>query len=95
MIKTDDKSRKWMWWILAVGLALQMYFVKELLAALALFAAGFTVIAVLVCAAYMMQKVWEVGISSIADSHSPAVNMARRTAAAMEELGRRPSRRPV
>ena len=44
MTKTSDKSRKWMWWFLAVGVALQMYFVRELLAAFALFAAGFAVI---------------------------------------------------
>ena len=41
MTKTDDKSRKWMWWFLAAVVAAQLYFVQELLAAFALFAAVF------------------------------------------------------
>jgi hypothetical protein len=95
MTKTDDKSRKWMWWILAVGVALQLYFVRELLAAFALFAVGFAVIALLIAGAYMTQKAWEVGVARLAASRNPAVSMARRAASSMEELGRRPFRRPV
>jgi uncharacterized membrane protein YciS (DUF1049 family) len=95
MTKTDDKSRKWMWWFLAAVVAAQLYFVQELLAAFALFAAGFVVVAVLVSSIYMMQKVWEVGAARIAERRTPAGSMARRAAAAMEELGSRPFRRPV
>jgi hypothetical protein len=95
MVKTDDKSRKWMWWFLTVGVALQLYFVRELLAAFALFAAGFAVVAMLIAGAYMMQKAWEVGVARLGESRSPAASMARRATAAMEELGRRPFRRPV
>jgi hypothetical protein len=95
MTKTDDKSRKWLWWFLAVGVALQLYFVRELLAAFALFAAGFAVIALLIAALYMIQKGWEVGVARFTVSQSPAASMARRAVSAMEELGRRPFRRPV
>jgi hypothetical protein len=95
MNKTNDKSRKWMWWFLAVGVALQMYFVKELLAAFALFAAGFAVIAMLVGSVYMLHKTWEVGVVRLAGSQNPAVLLSRRIASAMEELGRKPFRRPV
>jgi hypothetical protein len=95
MTKTDDKSRKWMWWFLVSVVAAQLYFVRELLAAFALFAAGFAVVAVLVSGIYMMQKVWEVGVARMAERRSPAASMARRAAAAMEELGSRPFRRPV
>lgn len=95
MSNSNDKNRKWMWWTLAVGVALQLYFVRELLAAFALFAAGFAVIALLITGSYMMQKAWEVGVARLAESRSPAVSMARRAASAMEELGRRPFRRPV
>ncbi len=35
-MKNKDKSRKWMWWFLGVVAALQVYFVRELLAAFAL-----------------------------------------------------------
>lgn len=95
MTKNDDKSRKWMWWFLAAVVAAQLYFVQELLAAFALFAAGFAVIAVLVSSIYMLQKVWEVSVARLAERRSPAASMARRAAAAMEELGSRPHRRPV
>ena len=95
MDKTVDKGRKWMWWFLAVGAALQLYFVRELLAAFALFAAGFAVIALLIGGLYMAQKVWELGVAKFGENRSPAAVMARRAAAAMEELGRRPFRRPV
>lgn len=95
MTKTNDKSRKWMWWFLAVGLALQLYFVRELLAAFALFAAGFAVIALLIGGLYAMQKAWEVGVSRVAESQSPVISLARRAISTMEELGRRPFRRPV
>ena len=40
-MKNKDKGRKWMWWFLGVLAALQLYFVRELLAAFALFAVGF------------------------------------------------------
>ena len=40
-MKKTDKSRKWMWWFLAIVGAMQLYFVQELLAAFALFAAVF------------------------------------------------------
>lgn len=95
MTKTDDKSRKWIWWFLAAVVAAQLYFVQELLAAFALFAAGFAAVAVLVSSIYMLQKVWEVGAARIAERRTPAASMARRAAAAMEELGSRPFRRPV
>jgi hypothetical protein len=95
MVKSNDKSRKWMWSFLAAGVAVQLYFVRELLAAFALFAAGFAVIALLIACAYMMQKVWEVGVARLVGTPSPAASMARRAASAMEELGRRPFRRPV
>lgn len=95
MTNTEDKSRKWMWWFLAVGVALQLYFVRELLAAFALFATGFAVIAFVIAGLYMMQKAWEVGVSHVAESRSPVVSQTRRAIATMEELGRRPFRRPV
>ncbi len=95
MTKTDDKSRKWMWWFLVSGVALQLYFVRELLAAFALFAAGFAVIVLLIAAAYMMQKIWQVGVARLVETRNPATSLARRAASALEELGRRPFRRPV
>jgi len=93
-IKTKDNGRKWMWWFLAVVVALQMYFVKELLAAFALFAMGFAAIAFVIVSFYMLHKGWEVAVERVAESGHPVVNIARRGAAAVEDLARRPLRRP-
>jgi hypothetical protein len=93
-MKNKDNSRKWMWWFLGVVVALQLYFVWELLAAFALFALGFAAIAFVVASLYMLQKGWEVAVARVADSNHPVVNMARRGVSAVEELGRRPLRGP-
>ena len=44
-MENKDKSRKWMWWFLGIVVAFQLYFVRELLAAFALFAVVFAAIA--------------------------------------------------
>lgn len=93
-MKIKDSSRKWMWWFLGVVLALQLYFVRELLAAFALFALGFAAIALAVVSVYMLQKVWEAGVQRAADSQHLVVNLARRGVNTVEDLVRRPLRRP-
>jgi hypothetical protein len=93
-MKIKDSNRKWMWWFLGVVVALQLYFVRELLAAFALFALGFVVIAMAVMSLYMLQKVWETGVQRLAESRHPVVDMARRGVNAVEDMARRPLRRP-
>jgi hypothetical protein len=93
-MENKDKSRKWMWWFLGIVAAFQLYFVRELLAAFALFAVGFAVIAGLVAGVYMLQKTWEVAVARVAASAHPVVGFARRVVAAVEDLARRPLRRP-
>jgi len=93
-MENKDKGRKWMWWFLGLVVAFQLYFVRELLAAFALFAVGFAVIAGLVASLYMLQKSWEVVVARLAASAHPVVGFARRAVAAVEDLARRPLRRP-
>ena len=93
-MKTKDKSRKWMWWFLGIVVALQLYFVRELLAAFVLFALGFAVIAFAIASLYLLQKAWEAGVQRVADSEHPVVNLARRGVNAVEDMARRPLRRP-
>ena len=93
-MKTQDSKRKWMWWFLGAVLAMQLYFVRELLAAFALFAVAFAVIAGAVIGVYMLQKVWEVGVHRVAESRNPVVDLARRGVNAVEDIARRPLRRP-
>lgn len=93
-MKTKDNSRKWMWWFLAVVVALQLYFVWELLAAFALFAMGFAAITFVIVSLYMLQKGWEVAVAYVAGSDHSVVSMARRSVSAVEDMARRPLRGP-
>ena len=68
-----------MWWFLAVVVAFQLYFVRELLAAFALFAMGFAAIAFVVASVYVLQTGWEVAVERVAESGHPVVSMARRS----------------
>ena len=92
--KAKDNWRKWMWMFLGVIAALQLYFVRELLAAFALFALGFAGIAVCLASLYVAQKGWESGVARLAASQNSWVLAARRAAVVSEEWARRPLRRP-
>jgi hypothetical protein len=93
-MKTQDKSRKWMWMFLAALVSLQMYFVCELLAVFALFAIGFAAIASVVGSLYMLHRVWAVAVDRLADSQHPVMVATRQGIYAVEDAARRPFRRP-
>src|SRR5580658_10296772 len=93
-MKKTDKSRKWMWWFLAIVGAMQLYFVRELLAAFALFAAVFAVIATVVAGGYLLHRGWVFAIERVAASSHPLVSMVKSGADSVEDLARRPLRRP-
>jgi hypothetical protein len=93
-MKTKDKSRKWMWWFLGVAAALQVYFVQELLAAFALFALGFMAIALVIGSLYMLHRGWAVAVDRIADSQNPVMVATRQGIYTIEDIARRPFRRP-
>ena len=92
--KDKDKGRKWIWWFLGIIAALQLYFVRELLAAFAIFILGFAAIAFCIASLYMIQKSWEAGVAQLAASRHPLVLAARRSVASAEDWARRPIRRP-
>jgi len=94
MMKTKDMWRKWMWMFLAAVVLLQVYFVQELLAAFALFALGFAAIATVFASFYMLHKGWAVAVERIADSRHPVMVAARQGVYNVEDLARRPFRRP-
>lgn len=83
-----------MWWFLGVVAALQLYFVWELLAALALFAVAFAGIALVIATLYMLQLGWSVAVQRLADSRHPAMVAARQGMDTIEDMVRRPLRRP-
>jgi heme/copper-type cytochrome/quinol oxidase subunit 4 len=93
-MSTKDNLRKWMWLFLVVLAAIQVYAVRELLAVFAIFVLGFGVIAVAFGSLYFLHKTWEAGVGWAVASRHPIFLAARRTVAAMEDLARRPLRRP-
>jgi hypothetical protein len=93
-MKKTDSSRKWMWWFLAIVGAMQLYFVQELLAAFALFAAAFAVIGMVVAGGFLLHKGWAFAVERAIESGHPLVAAVKRGAVAVEDLARRPLRRP-
>ena len=82
-MKTEDKTRKWMWMFLAALVSLQMYFVWELLAVFVLFAVGFAAIAFLIGSLYLLHRGWALVMVA-----------TRQGIYVIEDMARRPFRRP-
>lgn len=93
-MRKKDVSRKWLWYFLAVLAISQLYWVRELLAAFALFVLLFAALGSVIAALYLFQKAWEAGVVRLAKSQNRWVLAARRNVASLEELARRPLRRP-
>ena len=93
-MKSKDEGRKWIWLFLAVGAALQMYFVQEVLAAFALFTIGFMAIALVIASLYMLHRGWAVAVDHVAESRHPVMVATRQGIDAIEDMARRPFRRP-
>jgi hypothetical protein len=74
--KLKDSGRMWMWGFLAVIVMSQLYVVRELLAAFALFALGFAAIAFVVAGAYMLQNCWELVVVRLVGMRQSVMNMA-------------------
>jgi hypothetical protein len=84
---TDRKARKWLWIGLGVFAALQIYFVRELLAALMLFTGLFIVCAIIALIVYLVDLASRWGLSM-------AEIQAKRALTAAEEISKKPLRRP-
>jgi hypothetical protein len=92
-MKSKDKFRKWMWIGLAVTASLQFYFLRELLAAFALFFLVFGLFAGVIATFYMLQKTWEAGLGAVLASRNRWILAMRRGVTFAEEWARRPIRR--
>src|SRR5215467_5641007 len=88
-MKIKDKGRKWMWSFLGVIGAMQLYFVRELLAAFALFVLGFGAIALVVGAVYMLHTGWAVAVERLAESKHPVVAYTKQSVNSVEDFARR------
>ena len=73
---TADRARKWLYCSLAVLVACQFYFVRELAAALGLFALGFAAVAGLIIALYMLLKSWELAVARLLSFRRPVLQIS-------------------
>ena len=83
----DRKNQKWLWISVSVIVALQIYFVQELLVALMLFTGLFVLCALAALVLYLIDRAsrWGVGMAG---------SQAKRALAAAEELSKKQLRRP-
>jgi hypothetical protein len=91
---TRDKGRKWLWWCLALLAAMQLYFVREILAAYLLFTIGFILVAAMVAGVYILQTAWEMALSHATRYTGPVLSLVRRSWGYAEVVTKRPLRRP-
>jgi hypothetical protein len=83
----DRKNQKWLWISVSVIVALQIYFVQELLVALMLFTGLFALCALAALVLYLIDQAsrWSVGMAG---------SQAKRALAAAEDLSKKQLRRP-
>ena len=84
---SERKARKWMWIALGALVALQVYFVQEMVAALMLFTGIFIVCAIVALVLYLVDRAsrWGIGLAG---------TQAKRALVAAEEISKKQLRRP-
>ena len=90
----DKKNRKWIWIGVAALIALQIYFVQEMFAALMLFTGVFAVLALVALVLYLIDRAGQLGLQWAGKQAGPAVQLARKGLVAAEELSKKPFHRP-
>jgi len=91
---SDKKARRWFWAGLAAFVALQIYFVQEMVAALILFTGVFVLIALIALVLYVVDQGAKWSIEWASEHATPAVQLLRRGWTLAEELSKKPFRRP-
>ena len=84
---SERKARKWLWIALGALVALQVYFVQEMVVALMLFTGIFIVCAIVALVLYLVDRAsrWGLGLAG---------NQAKRAIVAAEEISKKQLRRP-
>ncbi|MGH9681358.1 MAG: hypothetical protein ACRD4Y_15530 [Candidatus Acidiferrales bacterium] len=83
----EKRARKWMWICLAAFIALQIYFVQEMLVALILFTGAFVVLALGVLVFYLVDRASQWGLIWAGHQARRGLNLA-------EEISKKQLRRP-
>jgi len=84
---SENKARKWVWIALAAFVALQIYFVQEMLAALMLFTGVFVILALAALVLYVVDRAGQWGLGW-------AGQQARRGVTLAEDLAKKQLNRP-
>ena len=84
---SERRARKWLWIALVALVALQIYFVQEMVAALMLFTGIFIVCAIIALVLYLVDQAsrWGIGMAG---------HQAKRALVAAEEISKKQLRRP-
>jgi hypothetical protein len=84
---SERRARKWLWIGLVAFVALQIYFVQEMVVALMLFTGVFVVCALIALVLYLVDRAsrWGLGV---------AEQQAKRALVAAEEISKKQLRRP-
>ncbi|HXW61211.1 MAG TPA: hypothetical protein VEJ45_01325 [Candidatus Acidoferrales bacterium] len=88
------QTRKRIAWTITILLVLQLYFVRELIAAELLFGAMFAVVFLIVSICYLIGTVWENGLNWAEMGARAAATLTRRSYGTLEEFSKRPFRHP-
>ena len=88
----QPQTRKRIIWTIAIFFVLQVYFVRELIAAELIFGAVFAAVFVLVTICYLIGTLWENGMTWGDLAVRSFVTLTRRSYATLEELSKRPIR---
>jgi len=90
----EEKARRGMWiFLIALG-AMQTYFVQEMLAALFLFTLAFAVFAVIALAFYLANRASQASLERVEPIARVAARAGRRTYGFIEDVSKKPFRRP-
>ncbi|MFZ0633905.1 MAG: hypothetical protein WA755_02010 [Candidatus Acidiferrales bacterium] len=89
-----QKLNRVFWWSLGIIVVLQLYFVRELLAAELLFGIGFAILFSIGMFVYMIGRAGERSFSWAESRTRALAHTTRRGLGALEEISRRPFRHP-
>jgi purine-cytosine permease-like protein len=92
-IYRNPKVRRWFWVGVIALVALQLYYVREMLALLILFAAFFAVATAIVLALYLVNRAGQFSLSKVEPYAVSAARAGRRGLGFVGEVSRRPFRR--
>ncbi len=90
----EKQARKWMWWFLGALAALQLYFVREILAAFVLFALGFAFLLGVYLIFYLVQQASELSLGWVEAHSRPLARVLRSGWNLVEEVSKKQLRRP-